>query len=150
MSVVLVSTDDSRYTVEKDIGMRINVVKYRVELAKDMEEILVPKVSGDVLGMLQYCKEHRSDPLVPDNGFPLVPSPTPLPSPFSEWDTKWIRELEQNMLFELILAAHYSKMKPLVELGCTVVADLVKGKTPQEVRDLFRVPEPKTQSACNT
>ena len=45
---------------------------------------------------------------------------------------KWYADfvdLEQVLLFELILAANYMDIKPLLDLTCATVASMIKGKT---------------------
>lgn len=56
----------------------------------------------------------------------------------SEWDGKFI-QVDQEMLFEIILAANYLDIKPLLDLGCKTVANMIKGKTPEEIRKLFNI-----------
>jgi len=56
----------------------------------------------------------------------------------SEWDAKFV-DLEQEVLFELILAANYMDIKSLLDLTCAKVATMIKGKTPEEIRETFNI-----------
>lgn len=56
----------------------------------------------------------------------------------SEWDAKFV-SVEQELLFELILAANYMDIKPLLDLTCAKVASMIKGKTPEEIRRTFNI-----------
>jgi len=44
----------------------------------------------------------------------------------SEWDATFV-EVDQETLFELILAANYMDIKPLLDLTCAKVASMIKG-----------------------
>lgn len=46
---------------------------------------------------------------------------------------------EQDTLFELILAANFMNVQPLLDLTCAAVAAMSKGKTQEELKVLFRV-----------
>ena len=54
------------------------------------------------------------------------------------WDAKYV-DIEQELLFELILAANYMDIKPLLDLTCATVASMIKGKTPEEIRRTFNI-----------
>ena len=51
----------------------------------------------------------------------------------SQWDADFI-EIDQETLFELILATNYMDIKPLLDLCCARVASMIKGKTPEQIR----------------
>ena len=43
------------------------------------------------------------------------------------------------MLFEIVMAANYLDIKPLLELSCAKTASLIKGKSVQEIRRFFNI-----------
>ena len=56
--------------------------------------------------------------------------------------TPWYAEfvnLDQEILFELILAANYLDIKPLLELACAKVASLIKNRSIPEIRKFFNI-----------
>lgn len=55
-----------------------------------------------------------------------------------DWDAQFV-EVEQEILFELILAANYMDIKPLLDLTCAKVASMLKGKSAEEIRKKFNI-----------
>jgi S-phase kinase-associated protein 1 len=102
-----------------------------------LPEIPVPNVKANVLAkVLEFGNMHVEDPL------PAIPRPlrTPLladsvPKRYADF----VDGLDQDMIFELILAANYLDMTPLLELTCATVAAMIKGKTPEEIRRQFNI-----------
>jgi len=37
------------------------------------------------------------------------------------------------------MAANYLDIKPLLDLGCAYVASMIKGKTPEQIRQMFNI-----------
>ena len=54
------------------------------------------------------------------------------------WDKDFVK-VDDETLFNLILAANYLDIKPLLDLTCKTVADEIKGKTPEEIRVRFNI-----------
>ena len=48
-------------------------------------------------------------------------------------------QVDQVTLFELILAANYLDIKGLLDVSCKTVANLIKGKSPEEIRKTFNI-----------
>ena len=51
----------------------------------------------------------------------------------TRWDKDYIK-VDDETLFNTILAANYLDIKPLLDLTCKAVADEIKGKSPEEIR----------------
>lgn len=50
-----------------------------------------------------------------------------------------IDPLEKEELFNLLKAANFLDLKRCVDTCCKTIADMIKGKTPQEIRDIFGI-----------
>ncbi|KAL0573258.1 hypothetical protein V5O48_008705 [Marasmius crinis-equi] len=123
----LITSDRQQFTVDKEVVQRMRLLDGS-QLEAD-QAIRLPNVSSDVLRkVLEYCEHHRSEPLRDHDN-----------QTTSNWDQQFIAELEQQILFEVILAALYLKMEPLLTLGCKRVADQIEGKTPEEIWALFDI-----------
>lgn len=102
--------------------------------------IPLPNVNANVLKkVIEWCECHRSDPAPEgsDEGTGLMQKKQSS-TDMSEWDQKFMA-VDQEMLFEIILAANYMDIKPLLDCGCKTVANMIKGKTPDEIRKTFNI-----------
>ncbi|KAH7511858.1 hypothetical protein FEM48_Zijuj12G0027200 [Ziziphus jujuba var. spinosa] len=68
-----------------------------------------------------------------DSGIPL-----PKDQDLKTWDTNFAK-VDQATLFDPILAANYLNIKSLLDLTCQTVADMSKGKTPEQIRETFHI-----------
>ena len=48
-------------------------------------------------------------------------------------------EKDQETLFEVILAANYLDIKGLLNVSCWTVGDMIRGKTPEQIRQTFNI-----------
>ena len=57
---------------------------------------------------------------------------------FSIQDQEYLK-VDQGTLFELLLAANYLDVRGLLDVCCKTVANMIKGKTPEEIRRTFDI-----------
>lgn len=53
--------------------------------------------------------------------------------------------MDTKRLCELTSAADSLQLKPLVDLTSRALARLIEGKTPEEIRDIFQLPDDLTE-----
>ena len=56
----------------------------------------------------------------------------------NKWDRNFVK-VDDETLFNLMLAANYLDIKPLLDLTCKTVADEIKGKPPEDIRARFNI-----------
>lgn len=101
-------------------------------------EIPLPNVKTAVLAkVIEFCKHHVNSPMA-DIEKPLKDND--MKNVVDAWDAEFV-DVDQELLFELILAANYMDIKPLLDLTCAKVASMIKGKTPDEIRQTFNITE---------
>jgi S-phase kinase-associated protein 1 len=130
------SQEDETFEVESDVACKSQLIKNMVEGSENDEEISLPNVKSKVLSkVIDFCRNYRnSDP-------PAIEKPLKSANMLevvSPWDAGFI-ELEQEMLFELILAAHYLDIRSLLDLSCAKVASMIKGRSVEEIRRTFNI-----------
>ena len=54
------------------------------------------------------------------------------------WDAEFVK-VDQATLFEMIMAANFLDIKKMLDLTCKAVAEMIKGKTPEEIRKHFNI-----------
>ncbi|KAJ3342849.1 hypothetical protein HDU93_000979 [Gonapodya sp. JEL0774] len=137
MSVKLSSSDGQEFTVSKEVSSQSILIKNMLEDIGDTDEataIPLPNVSGTILAkVIEYATHHKDDPpIVEDENKPKSSDD------IDDWDREYMN-VDQGTLFELILAANYLDMKGLLDLGCKTVANMIKGKTVEEIRKTFNI-----------
>mmetsp|Transcript_230 Transcript_230/g.468 ORF Transcript_230/g.468 Transcript_230/m.468 type:complete len:156 (-) Transcript_230:920-1387(-) len=126
--VALESANKELFHVEKDVICMSNTIKDVIEEMTDSTApIPVPNVSSAILQkIIEYCRYHTNA------GKGISEEDR------KAWDKEFVK-VEQGPLFELILAANYLNIKQLLDLTCSTVADMIRGKTPEEIRRQFNI-----------
>ncbi|KAL4788013.1 E3 ubiquitin ligase complex SCF subunit sconC [Aspergillus varians] len=135
--LTLVSSDEKPMQVARDVAERSILIKNLLDDLGDPngEPIPIPNVTENVLNkVLEWCHHHRSDPPSSTDDDDSRRKTTDI----EEWDQKFM-QVDQEMLFEIILAANYLDIKPLLDIGCKTVANMIKGKSPEEIRKTFNI-----------
>lgn len=137
-------SDNVLVIVEKEIALRSELIR---NLAEDMGEgeatnqpIPLPMVSSTVLAKVYaWCSHHRSPGDLPDA------NDRPQWTEVGPWDREFFMQVDQQMLFDIIMAANYLDISDLLDMACQVVADSMKGLTPEELRQKFNLEDDLTR-----
>ena len=136
--VMLESSDGQVFEVEKEIAEQSVTVKHMLDdLGGDADSAIpLPNVSGEILTkIIEYCCYHNEHPDPPTSEDKKDEKAT---DDIIPWDKEFC-DIVQSTLFELILASNYLDIKPLLDLTCKTVANMIKGKTPEEIRKKFNI-----------
>ena len=133
----------------------------------DEEEVVpLPNVNSAILRkVIQWATYHKDDPPPPEDD----ENKEKRTDDISSWDADFLKvnshiasrirvreisrvleistvniptihsQVDQGTLFELILAANYLDIKGLLDVTCKTVANMIKGKTPEEIRKTFNI-----------
>eukprot|EP00397_Hematodinium_sp_SG-2012_P032203 GEMP01034264.1.p1 GENE.GEMP01034264.1~~GEMP01034264.1.p1 ORF type:complete len:164 (+),score=45.00 GEMP01034264.1:94-585(+) len=133
----LKSSQGDIFEVEAAVAAMSTLIRNMIDDSGCDEEIPLPNVKTGILQkVIDYCKHHKDNP-ADDIQKPLK-SINLVECGVSEWDAEFVN-IEQEILFELILAANYLDIKCLLDLACAKVASMIKGKTPEEIRKKFNI-----------
>ncbi|CAN8097163.1 unnamed protein product [Discula destructiva] len=138
--IVLKANDDTLHEVDNDVACRSLLIKNMVddlgEEAAKTTSVPLYNVSGPVLDkIIEWCEHHRNDPPPSADEDSESRKKT---TEIDEWDQKYM-QVDQEMLFEIILGANYMDIKALLDVGCKTVANMIKGKSPDEIRKTFNI-----------
>ena len=140
----LVSQEGDKFEVPKKVAIMSELVKTMIEDENDDEdgdedeqEIPLPNVKSSVLAkVIEFCNYHTDNKPMQEIEKPLKSAN--MHDVVEPWDANFV-DIEQELLFELILAANYMDIKSLLDLTCAKVASMIKGKTPEEIRKTFNI-----------
>jgi len=128
--------DGSIQQVEEEVAMFCpmicrEIVKNGTGSSKNHAIVLPERVNPASLSLiLDYCRFHQ----VPGRSNKERKS----------FDEKFVR-IDTEKLCKLASAALGLQLRPLVDLTCGALARIIGGKTPDEVRDIFHLPDDLTE-----
>ncbi|KAK4795519.1 hypothetical protein SAY86_027845 [Trapa natans] len=140
--IILMSSDGETFEVDEAVALQSQTIKYLIEDVCVDNGIPLPNVTGKILALVvEYCKQHvetsASASASADGKSEERPSPTTTTEEdLKAWDADFVK-IDQDTLFDLMLAASYLNIKGLLDLTCQTVADMIKGMTPGEIRMIF-------------
>ncbi|KAI5596687.1 hypothetical protein POPTR_002G018700v4 [Populus trichocarpa] len=128
----LKSSDGEAFEVDEAVALESQTIKHMIEEDCADNAIPLPNVTSKILSkVIEYCKKHVETPKSDDR-------PSSADDDLKSWDAEFVK-VDQATLFDLILAANYLNIKNLLDLTCQTVADMIKGKTPEEIRKTFNI-----------
>ncbi|KAL1533363.1 SKP1-like protein 1A [Salvia divinorum] len=136
--ITLRSSDGEVFEVDESVALESQTIKHMIEDDCADNVIPLPNVTGKILSkVIEYCKRHV------DAAASVTNAEDKLASAVSDeelkaFDVDFVK-VDQATLFDLILAANYLNIKTLLDLTCQTVADMIKGKTPEEIRKTFNI-----------
>ncbi|RZC86490.1 hypothetical protein C5167_030570 [Papaver somniferum] len=126
--VTLKSSDGETFDVEESVALQSQTIKHMIEDDCADNGIPLPNVTSKILAkVIEYCKKHDGDADEKKKDDEL-----------KNWDAEFVK-VDQATLFDLTLAANYLNIMELLDLTCQTVADMIKDKTPEEIRKTFNI-----------
>ncbi|KAI4339943.1 hypothetical protein MLD38_024826 [Melastoma candidum] len=133
--IILRSSDGESFEVEEAVALESQTIKHMIEDDCADSGIPLPNVNSKILAkVIEYCKKHVDS----SKGGEDKSSSSSLDEELKSWDADFVK-VDQATLFDLILAANYLNIKGLLDLTCQTVADMIKGKSPEEIRKTFNI-----------
>ncbi|XP_023637791.1 SKP1-like protein 1B [Capsella rubella] len=143
--ITLKSSDGENFEIDEAVALESQTIKHMIEDDCADNGIPLPNVTSKILSkVIEYCKKHVEAAAKSETAVSAASTTTTAAASGSSdedlktWDSEFIK-VDQGTLFDLILAANYLNIKGLLDLTCQTVADMIKGKTPEEIRKTFNI-----------
>ncbi|KAI9292886.1 S-phase kinase-associated protein 1A-like protein [Neoconidiobolus thromboides FSU 785] len=140
MPIILTTSDNKEVKVERSVIERSKLIKGLLEDTNDADaSIPLMNVNEEtLLRIIEYCEHHRDDPVVEEEEDDEPPNRARAIEDIDPWDFNFAK-LDKESLYELILAANYLDIKPLIQVCCKMIANMIRGKNIQQIREEFNI-----------
>ncbi|KAJ1652193.1 hypothetical protein GGF42_003173 [Coemansia sp. RSA 2424] len=148
MLINLMTAEGAVIGVERDIIEQSGTIRNILsDVGSTDKPIPIPNVSGPILTkIIDYCRHHRNDPTrrharesnaleESDSSDAAIQRAI---EQMDEFDHQFCR-VDQGTLFDIILAANFLDIQPLLDLAGYTVANMMKGKSVEEIRSTFNI-----------
>ena len=137
----LESSDKKVFSVEvkvakKSLTLQDTMTIFGIEEDGDENGDPIPLHDVDAANLerlLQWAEEHKDDPPVPTDDETKYRTDN-----ISDFDKEFFN-MDQAALLQLIHAANFMNMPDLLLTACKTVANIIKERTVQEIRDYFHI-----------
>lgn len=144
--IILVTQENEEFEVNDDIVSLSTFIRSMVgnEEGQEQEEErgTKKKISLEIVSSRVLEKVIEFMTMFHKTKMNEVPKPLPTNNLSLYVQTEFvtfINSMKLDVLMKLITAANYLDIKPLLELGCTKVACMIKGKSPEVIRETFGI-----------
>ena len=147
--ITLLSCDGESFKVSVQVAQMSETVKHLIEDTGIETPIPLSNVTGKILKKVIEYSTHHTENQKGENGEngekgengengENGEQKTEGTEYIDQWDKNFVN-IEQSTLFELILAANYLDIKCLLKLTCKTVANMIKGKNREEIKQMFGI-----------
>ncbi|XP_057823109.2 SKP1-like protein 1B [Cryptomeria japonica] len=127
----------------EEVAVQMGFTREEVKRAREKhaqkeakEETRIPKAKHrfvlSLSWIIEYCKYHVDAAKTSEETTAISELDV------KTWDKEFVK-VDQATLFDIILAANYLNIENLLDLTCQTVADMIKGKTAEEIRKIFNI-----------
>ena len=132
--ITLVSSDGVKMQITAKAAQKSQLLKAILEDNSDDIELPLDNIKSNILKKIKEYLDHYQDtepkkierPLASVNYQECVDT----------WDFEFIN-VDFDLIFEIILAANFMDIQPLLELASSKVASIIKGKTPEKIKKMI-------------
>lgn len=136
--VELLSKDNKRFSITCSMAKMSTYFKNIIDMDMTTREIQLPYIhSTTIEKLVSWMEYHKNIPPM------TISRPLPhsnLKTIVGSWDADFM-DCDLDLIYDLLLASNFLGILSLLELCCAKIASLMIGKTPNNIRDVFGLPE---------
>ncbi|XP_057792228.1 SKP1-like protein 11 [Salvia miltiorrhiza] len=125
--ILLISKEGETFEIEEAAALLSGTVQHMIEDDCTTGGIPLSNVDSVTLAkVIEFCKSHAASDDV---------------ETLKKFNSDYVNTVkdDQELLFDLVLAANYLDMKKLLDLMCQTIADMIREKSPEEIRKMFHI-----------
>eukprot|EP01006_Ploeotia_vitrea_P061143 TRINITY_DN77336_c0_g1_i1.p1 TRINITY_DN77336_c0_g1~~TRINITY_DN77336_c0_g1_i1.p1 ORF type:complete len:186 (-),score=29.48 TRINITY_DN77336_c0_g1_i1:87-644(-) len=146
--VILKTSEDKEFVLSRDALKLSKILSDILDDSPTEEETVIPvnNVDAATLQCVAPYLEHYATSTPPTIDKPLR---APLQELLNDWDKDYVYktlfrdgdEKQHEPLFKTLLAGNFLGVEPLRDLCCATIANMLRGKTPEQIKEVFGVTE---------
>ncbi|KAF8679233.1 hypothetical protein HU200_046007 [Digitaria exilis] len=141
-TVTLKSSDGKLFEVSKEAAARLSTVLAGMIAGGSTDDngTDLKQIGSEALeNVVDYCNKHaNSIPSAARISSSISFNTAPFKEP-EEWERKFVDRLSHDALFDLVEAANFLGMDRLLDITCHKISEMMKGKSPDQIRDVFNI-----------
>jgi len=138
MTKVVLVCDGEKLSVDLDVVNKSTILKNMIEDTGKDGDIPIPNIQLPILKkIIEFCEHYKSSN--PKEIRKPLASSKLTENNVDEWDAAFIEMEKVDDIIDLVIAANFLDIESLVALGCAKIATFIKGKTVEEIRDVFGI-----------
>ncbi|KAF8013436.1 hypothetical protein BT93_I1323 [Corymbia citriodora subsp. variegata] len=123
--ITLKSSDGETFQIEETAALQSKTLENMIDENCAGTPIPLRSINGKILAkVVEFCNKHAEVGVDAES--------------LHAWDAEFVN-VEYTTLFDYILAANFLEIPTLLDLASGVVGDMIKGKTPDEIRKMFNI-----------
>ena len=134
--IKLISKENEIFFIDKKAAKKSQLLKDCMDDDEDFKELNLINVNSKYLKLIIEFLEHYKD------SEPKIP-PKPLNDKFEklvdEWTKNFFSKLKLDDIFSLILSSNFMNIECLIDLCFAYIADTIKSKSPEEIRNMYNI-----------
>ncbi|KAL6603115.1 hypothetical protein ACP70R_043476 [Stipagrostis hirtigluma subsp. patula] len=147
--ITLISSDNARFEVDEAAASLSPTVRDMIAGGAGAGGVTLPGVDSRFLAkVIEYCNKHAPAPATATSCgdeaagavdfSPILAAEAAQKKELAAFDEEFIN-VDSNTLYGLIMAASYLGVEGIVELASQKIADMMKGKTVEGIRQTFGI-----------